>query len=70
MDPIIDSWPTLNKYPITDNITIPKMDNIVQKYALPEDTTGFIRGLIEDNGIGEKMEKWGLDGRVMVEIGS
>lgn len=29
------------------------MDNIVQKYALPEDTTGFIRGLIEDNGNGE-----------------
>lgn len=42
VDPTIDSCPILNKYPITDNITTPNTDNIVQKYAFPEDTTAFI----------------------------
>lgn len=42
MDPTIDSWPMLNKYPSTDKIIMAKMDKMVQKYAFPDDTTGFI----------------------------
>lgn len=42
VDPIMDSCPILNKYPMTDKITMANADKTVQKYAFPVDTTGFI----------------------------
>lgn len=41
-EPTIDSCSMLNKYPITERMTTPKIERIVQKYALPLDTTAFI----------------------------
>lgn len=47
IEPINDSLFVLNKYPITDNITIANDDSMKQQYAWNVDTTGF---MIEKDG--------------------
>lgn len=36
IEPTKDSWLTLNRWPITERITTPKAETIVQNQALPD----------------------------------